>query len=72
VSSGEEWSRAGWRAHLPDIGDSGAFVGRLGAETVPALAAESARRAGGRLAVAIDGEGVTHARLDADAGWLAG
>ena len=72
MSSGEEWSRAGWRAHLPDIGDSGAFVGRLGAETVPALAAESARRAGGRLAVAIDGEGVTHARLDADAGRLAG
>jgi malonyl-CoA/methylmalonyl-CoA synthetase len=74
--SAEEWSRAGWRAHLPGVGDPGAVVREFGARTIPELAAESARRAGGRLAVAVDGERVTHAELDADAarvaGWLAG
>jgi acyl-CoA synthetase (AMP-forming)/AMP-acid ligase II len=76
VSGAEVWSRAGWRSHLPGVGDPGAVVREFGARTIPALAAESARRAGGRLAVAVDGEGVTHAELDADAarvaGWLAG
>lgn len=76
MSGAEEWSRAGWRAHLPEVSDPGALVGRLGAQTIPALAADSARRAGDRLAVAIDGEGMTHAQLDAGAarlaGWLAG
>ena len=72
MSGGEQWSRAGWRAHLPGVADPGALVREFGAQTIPALAAESARRAGGRLAVAVDGERVTHARLDADAARLAG
>ena len=76
VSRGEEWSRAGWRAHLPGVTDPGAYAARLGAETIPALAAGSARRRGDRLAVAVDGAAVTHGRLDADsarvAAWLAG
>jgi acyl-CoA synthetase (AMP-forming)/AMP-acid ligase II len=76
VGRGEEWSRAGWRAHLPDVSDPGALAVRLGAETITELAEVSARRCGDRLAVAVDGEGVTHARLDADgaraAAWLAG
>lgn len=45
-SGGEDWSRAGWRAHLPGVDDSGALVRRLGGQTIPALAAVSARRAG--------------------------
>ncbi len=76
MSYGEEWSRAGWRVHLPGVSDPGALAGRLGDETIPALAAESAQRSGDRLAVAVDGEAVTHAGLDADAarvaGWLTG
>ena len=76
MTGGEEWSRAGWRTHLPDVADPGALVREFGAQTIPALAAESARQAGGRLAVAVDGTGVTHAELDADAarvaGWLGG
>jgi acyl-CoA synthetase (AMP-forming)/AMP-acid ligase II len=74
--NGEEWSRAGWRAHLPGAADPGAVVREFGAQTIPALAAESARRAGDRLAVAVDGAGVTHAALDVGAarlaGWLTG
>src|SRR5579864_1527121 len=76
MSHGEEWSRAGWRAHLPGVSDPSAFAAGLGAQTIPELAAASARRSGDRLAVAVDGHGVTHAALDADAarvaGWLAG
>ena len=76
MSFGEEWSRAGWQAHLPDVTDPGALVEGFGAETIPGLAAASARRSGGRLAVTVDGEGLTHGQLDADsarvAGWLAG
>jgi acyl-CoA synthetase (AMP-forming)/AMP-acid ligase II len=76
VSFGEEWSRAGWRAHLPGVSDPGAFAAGLGAQTIPELAAASARRSGGRLAVSVDGNAVTHAALDAAAarvaGWLAG
>jgi acyl-CoA synthetase (AMP-forming)/AMP-acid ligase II len=76
VSVGEEWSRAGWRAHLPDVADPAALVESFGNATIPELAAESARRSGGRLAVTVDGEGLSHGRLDAEsarvAGWLAG
>jgi acyl-CoA synthetase (AMP-forming)/AMP-acid ligase II len=76
VSYGEEWSRAGWRAHLPGVSDPGALAVRLAADTIPELAAASARRSGDRLAIAVDGQGVTHARLHGDAaraaGWLAG
>jgi acyl-CoA synthetase (AMP-forming)/AMP-acid ligase II len=72
----EDWSRAGWRAHLPGVADPGALVEELGAETIPALAAASARREPDRIAVAVDGDACTHAELDAGAalvaGWLAG
>src|ERR1700747_1387705 len=72
VGHGEEWSRAGWRAHLPGVSDPGAFAAGLGAQTIPELAAASARRSGGRLAVAVGGHGVSHAALDADAARVAG
>ena len=76
IVTGEEWSRAGWRAHLPGTGDVPAHVGRLGEATVPELAAASAGRVPDRVAVTVDGEPITHAELDAGAGrvagWLAG
>jgi acyl-CoA synthetase (AMP-forming)/AMP-acid ligase II len=68
----EEWSRAGWRVHLPGVADPGALAESFGEQTLPALAAASARRRGDRLAVSIDGAGLTHAQLDADAARLAG
>src|SRR5215831_5423298 len=76
MNAGEEWSRAGWRAHLPGTADLPAYVGRLGEATIPELAAASAGRVPGRVAVTVDGEAMTHAELDAGAarvaGWLAG
>jgi acyl-CoA synthetase (AMP-forming)/AMP-acid ligase II len=75
MSACEEWSRAGWRAHLPGVTDVPAFVARLGEATIPELAAASAGRVPGRVAVTVDGGPVTHAELDAGAarvaGWLA-
>jgi hypothetical protein len=35
ISASEEWSRAGWRAHLPGPRDLPAYVGRLGGATLP-------------------------------------
>jgi acyl-CoA synthetase (AMP-forming)/AMP-acid ligase II len=71
----EEWSRAGWAAHLPGVTDIPAHAASLGEATIPGLAAESAARVPDRVALAIDGERVTHAELDAGAaraaGWLA-
>jgi acyl-CoA synthetase (AMP-forming)/AMP-acid ligase II len=72
MTAGEEWSRAGWRAHLPGAGDVPAQVGRLSEATIPGLAAASASRVPDRVAVTVDGEPVTHAELDADAGRVAG
>jgi acyl-CoA synthetase (AMP-forming)/AMP-acid ligase II len=72
MSASEDWSRAGWRAHLPGTTDVPALVGQLGEATIPELAAASADRVPGRVAVAVDGEPVTHAELDADAGRIAG
>jgi acyl-CoA synthetase (AMP-forming)/AMP-acid ligase II len=75
MSACEEWSRAGWRAHLPGAGDVPAYVGRLGEPTIPELAAASAGRVPDRVAITVDGEPVTHAELDDGAarvaGWLA-
>jgi acyl-CoA synthetase (AMP-forming)/AMP-acid ligase II len=75
MSAGEEWSRAGWRAHLPGVTDVPAFVTRLGEATIPELAAASADRVPSRVAVTVDGAPVTYAELDAGAarvaGWLA-
>ena len=71
----EEWSLAGWAAHLPGAADIPALVARLGEATIPGLAAASADRVPDRVALEIDGEQVTHAELDAGAarvaGWLA-
>ena len=71
----EEWSRAGWAAHLPGVTDIPAHVAGLGEATIPGLAAESAGRVPDRVALEIDGEQATHAELDAQAarvaGWLA-
>jgi len=75
MNAGEEWSRAGWLAHLPGTRDVPAYVDRLGEATIPELAAASADRVPDRVAVAVDGDSITHAELDADAarvaGWLA-
>jgi acyl-CoA synthetase (AMP-forming)/AMP-acid ligase II len=71
----EEWSRAGWAAHLPGIPDIPALVAGLGEATIPGLAAASADRVPDRIALSIDGEQVTHAALNAEAAqvaaWLA-
>jgi len=70
-----DWSRAGWRAHLPGVADVRSFASELGEDTIPALAAASAAAVPGRVAVSVDGEPVTHAELDDAAarvaGWLA-
>jgi acyl-CoA synthetase (AMP-forming)/AMP-acid ligase II len=72
----EEWSRAGWRAHLAESDeDLDTLAERLGAATIPELAAASAARVPDRVAVAVDGQAITHGELDAGAaqvaGWLA-
>jgi len=71
----EDWSVAGWRTHLPGVADVRAVAASLGEETIPALAAAAAERVPGRVAVTVDGEPVTHAELDDEAGrvaaWLA-
>ena len=71
----QEWSLAGWRTHLPGVADVQDYVAGLGDETIPALAAAAASRVPDRVAVTVDGEPVTHARLDDEAGrvaaWLA-
>src|SRR5262249_56524254 len=56
----EEWSRAGWAAHLPGVDDIPAHVAALGNATIPGLAAASADRVPDRVAPAIDGEPITH------------
>jgi acyl-CoA synthetase (AMP-forming)/AMP-acid ligase II len=71
----EEWSRAGWAAHLPGVTDIPAYVASLGEATIPDLAAASADRVPDRIALSIDGEQITHAALNAEAAhvaaWLA-
>jgi acyl-CoA synthetase (AMP-forming)/AMP-acid ligase II len=75
VNSYEEWSRSGWDAHLPGMTDLPAHVAALGDATIPGLAAASAGRVPDRVALAIDGQQITHAELDAGAArvaaWLA-
>src|SRR5580700_8059843 len=60
----EEWSRAGWAAHLPGVPDIPAHVAALGEATIPGLAAASADRVPDRVALDIDGDRITHAELD--------
>src|SRR5215470_19622067 len=75
VTGYEEWSRAGWAAHLPGVADVPARVAALGEATISGLAAKSAERVPDRAALEIDGELITHAALDAGAArvaaWLA-
>ena len=68
LSSYDDWSAAGWRTHLPGMADVPAYVAGLGEATIPALAAAAASRVPDRVAVAVDGEPLTHARLDEEAG----
>jgi acyl-CoA synthetase (AMP-forming)/AMP-acid ligase II len=68
----EDWSLAGWRAHLPGVAGVEHYPSRLGEATIPALAAASADRAPERAAVTIDGEPVSHAELDDAASRVAG
>src|SRR5215468_10442916 len=72
MSAYENWSRAGWRAHLPGIGDVSAYVAGLGEATIHGLAAASADRVPDRIALDIDGEEVTYATLDGGAARVAG
>src|SRR5215472_6630265 len=67
----EEWSRAGWAAHLPGVTDIPAHVAGLGEATIPGLAAASADRVPDRIALSIDGEQITHAALNAQAAQIA-
>ena len=67
----EEWSRSGWTAHLPGMTDIPAHVAALGGATIPGLAAVSADRVPDRIALAIDGQQITHAELDAGAAGIA-
>ena len=75
MNSYEDWSLAGWRAHLPGVGDIGAHVAGLGDATIHGLAAAAAARVPNRIALDVDGAQVTHATLDDGAqrvaGWLA-
>jgi acyl-CoA synthetase (AMP-forming)/AMP-acid ligase II len=68
----EDWSLAGWRAHLPGVADVERYASRLGEDTIPGLGAASAGRAPDRIAVTVDGEPVTHAELDDAASRVAG
>ncbi len=71
----EDWSRDGWRTHLPGVADVRDYVAGLGEESLPALAAAAASAMPDRVAVTVDGEAVTHAELDDASGrvaaWLA-
>jgi acyl-CoA synthetase (AMP-forming)/AMP-acid ligase II len=71
----EEWSLAGWAAHLPGVTDIPAHVAGLGEATIPGLAAAAADRVPDRVALVIDGEQMTHVALNAEAAqvaaWLA-
>jgi acyl-CoA synthetase (AMP-forming)/AMP-acid ligase II len=70
-----DWSRAGWRLHLPAAADAASFAAGLAQDTIPALAAASAVAVPDRVAVTVDGEPASHAELDDGAarvaGWLA-
>ena len=61
--------------HLPEAADPAALAGQLGDSAIPDLAADTARRVPDRLAVAVDGQRITHGALDAGArqvaAWLA-
>jgi acyl-CoA synthetase (AMP-forming)/AMP-acid ligase II len=72
MSAYENWSRAGWRAHLPGIGDISAYVADLGDATIHGLAAAAADRFPDRIALDVDGEEVTHETLDGGAARVAG
>jgi acyl-CoA synthetase (AMP-forming)/AMP-acid ligase II len=75
VTTYEDWSRAGWAAHLPGTADIPAHVAALGTATIPGLATAAADRVPDRIALAVDGEPITHAALDDGAArvaaWLA-
>ena len=72
MSGYRDWSLAGWRTHLPGVADVPDYVAALGDETIPALAATAASRVPDRVAVTVDGEPITHAGLDDEAGRVAG
>ena len=75
MSGDQDWSRDGWRTHLPGVSDVPDYVARLGEESLPALAAAAATEVPDRVAGTVDGEPVTHAELDEAsarvAAWLA-
>jgi len=75
VTGYEEWSRAGWAAHMPGVTDIPAHVTALGEATIPGLAAAAADRVPDQIALEIDGTTITHAELASGAArvaaWLA-
>jgi acyl-CoA synthetase (AMP-forming)/AMP-acid ligase II len=75
VGGYQDWSRAGWRLHLPAVADVPSFAAGLAQDTIPALAAASAAAVPDRPAVTVGGEPASHGELDDGAarvaGWLA-
>jgi acyl-CoA synthetase (AMP-forming)/AMP-acid ligase II len=75
MNGDEDWSRNGWRTHVPGVSSVPDFVAGLGTESLPSLAAAAAATVPDRVAVTVDGEPVTHAELDESsarvAAWLA-
>jgi acyl-CoA synthetase (AMP-forming)/AMP-acid ligase II len=71
LGTGEAWSRDGWHTHLPDVADPGAMAEDFGTQTIPALAAQSARQRPDKIAIVIEDEQITHGELDADAAQVA-
>jgi acyl-CoA synthetase (AMP-forming)/AMP-acid ligase II len=71
MSGYQDWCLDGWRTHLPGVTDVPAHVARLGAESLPALAAAAASAGPDRVAVTVDSEPITHAELDEASGRVA-
>jgi acyl-CoA synthetase (AMP-forming)/AMP-acid ligase II len=69
-----EWSRGGWRRHLPDVPDPQRFAHDLGNATIHGLAHATATTNPDRLAIRIGDTELTHGGLDhmaaRAAGWL--
>ena len=60
-----EWSRAGWRRHLPNVPDINTFVRELGDGTIHGLAHATALASPDKVAIRIGDETITHGELDA-------
>jgi acyl-CoA synthetase (AMP-forming)/AMP-acid ligase II len=70
-----DWSRGGWRRHLPDVADPHRFAHDLGSATIHGLAHATAASTPDRPAIRIGETELTHGAVDEmaarAAGWLA-